>query len=54
MPGDSNSGFIDTAGLHVGMSSAGCVAAVERYIEENNIKNKAFGTIFYDPAWKYL
>lgn len=41
-------------GLHVGVSSAGCVAAIENYINKNNISNKVFGTVFYDPAWKYL
>jgi cysteine synthase len=46
--------LMDQGGLHVGMSSAGCVVAVERYIEEKQVTNKVFATIFYDPAWKYL
>lgn len=46
--------LMDTAGLHVGMSSAGCVTAIEDYIKKNRISNKVFGTIFYDPGWKYL
>lgn len=46
--------LMDMCGLHVGMSSAGCVASIEQYIEKHRISNKVFGTIFYDPAWKYL
>jgi cysteine synthase len=44
----------DRALRHVGMSSAGCVRAVIRFIEETGVRNRTFGTIFYDPAWKYL
>jgi len=44
----------DRALRHVGMSSAGCVQAVIRFIEETGVRNRTFGTIFYDPAWKYL
>ena len=46
--------LMDRASQHVGMSSAGCVVSILRYIEQNSIKNKNFGTVFYDPAWKYL
>jgi cysteine synthase A len=44
----------DRAFHHVGMSSAACVVALIRHIGESGVYGQDFGTIFYDPAWKYL
>jgi hypothetical protein len=36
------------------MSSAGCVWAARKYIEEYGCRGEIFGLICYDAAWKYL
>lgn len=49
--------LMDKSMQHVGMSSAAVVWAIRCFLqaEENRrIRNKSFGVIFYDPAWKYL
>lgn len=39
---------------HVGRTSAACLWASLEYAKRNDITNKNFLIIFYDPAWKYL
>lgn len=46
--------LISQEGLHVGMSSAGCLWSIRKYIDQLDVKSQTFGMICYDPAWKYL